>query len=107
MDGTLPAEVKKARAVKRKSWRFSIINGTLYKNSFLGPWLRCVGPLQANYVLREIREGSYSRHAGTRSIVVKALRIGYYWLTMHEDARKLIRACQDCKVHKPVLRSLQ
>ncbi|GJV42653.1 reverse transcriptase domain-containing protein [Tanacetum coccineum] len=38
MDGTLPAEVKKARAVKRKSWRFSIINGTLYKKSFLGPW---------------------------------------------------------------------
>ncbi|GKE11026.1 reverse transcriptase domain-containing protein [Tanacetum coccineum] len=48
-DGTLPAEVKKARAVKRKSWWFSIINGTLYKKSFLGSWLRCVGPLQANY----------------------------------------------------------
>ncbi|GJS90676.1 reverse transcriptase domain-containing protein [Tanacetum coccineum] len=34
-DGTLPAEGKKARAVKRKSWRFSIINGILYKKSFL------------------------------------------------------------------------
>ncbi|GKC39727.1 reverse transcriptase domain-containing protein [Tanacetum coccineum] len=65
MDGTLPAEVKKARVVKRKSWRFSIINGTLYKKSFLGPLLRCVGPLQANYVLREIHEGSCSMHAGT------------------------------------------
>ncbi|GJX20736.1 reverse transcriptase domain-containing protein [Tanacetum coccineum] len=39
-DGTLPAEAKKARAVRRKSWRFSIINWTLYKKSFLGPWLR-------------------------------------------------------------------
>ncbi|GJV07193.1 reverse transcriptase domain-containing protein [Tanacetum coccineum] len=107
MDGTLPAEVKKARAVKRKSWRFSIINGTLYKKSFLGPWLRCVGPLQANYVLREIHEGSCSMHAGTRSVVAKALRIGYYWPTMHEDARKLIRACQDCQVHRPVPRSPQ
>ncbi|GJX49470.1 reverse transcriptase domain-containing protein [Tanacetum coccineum] len=107
MDGTLPVEVKKARAVKRKSWRFSIINGTLYKKSFLGPWLRCVGPLQANYVLREIHEGSCSMHAGTRSVVAKALRIGYYWPTMHEDARKLIRACQDCQVHKPVPRSPQ
>ncbi|GKF61368.1 reverse transcriptase domain-containing protein, partial [Tanacetum coccineum] len=109
MDGTLPVEVKKARAVKRKSWRFSIINGTLYKKSFLGPWLRCVGPLQANYVLREIHEGSCSMHAdvGTRSVMAKALRIGYYWSTMHEDARKLIRACQDCQVHKPILRSPQ
>ncbi|GJV65430.1 reverse transcriptase domain-containing protein [Tanacetum coccineum] len=62
MDGTLPPEVKKERAVKHKSWRFSIINGTLYKKSFLGPWLRCVGPLQANYVLREIHKGSCSMH---------------------------------------------
>ncbi|GJV31562.1 reverse transcriptase domain-containing protein [Tanacetum coccineum] len=107
MDGTLPIEVKKARAVKRKSWRFSIINGTLYKKSFLGPWLRCVGPLQANYVLREIHEGSCSMHAGTRSVVAKALRIGYYWPTMHEDARKLIRACQDCQIHMPVPRNPQ
>ncbi|GJZ58470.1 reverse transcriptase domain-containing protein [Tanacetum coccineum] len=26
---------------------------------------------------------------------------------MHEDARKLIRACQDCQVHKPIPRSRQ
>ncbi|GJZ96701.1 reverse transcriptase domain-containing protein [Tanacetum coccineum] len=104
---TLPADVKKARAVRRKSRRFTVINGTLYKKSFLGPWLRCVGPLQANYVLREIHEGSYSMHAGTRSVVAKALRIGYYWPTMHKDARTLIRVCQDCQVHKPVPRNPQ
>ncbi|GJV37274.1 reverse transcriptase domain-containing protein [Tanacetum coccineum] len=106
-DETLPAEGKKARAVKRKSWWFFIINGILYKKSFLEPWLRCVGTLQANYVLREIHEGSCSMHAGTRSVVAKALRIGYYWPTMHEDVRKLIQACQDCQVHKPVPRSPQ
>ncbi|GKB47522.1 reverse transcriptase domain-containing protein [Tanacetum coccineum] len=39
-DGTLPVEMKKARAVRRKSWRFAIINGTLYRKSFLRPWLR-------------------------------------------------------------------
>ncbi|GKF18447.1 reverse transcriptase domain-containing protein [Tanacetum coccineum] len=38
--------------------------------------MRCVGPLQANYVLREIHEGSCSMHAGTQSVVEKALRIG-------------------------------
>nr|GEU40163.1 reverse transcriptase domain-containing protein [Tanacetum cinerariifolium] len=107
VEGTLPADVKKARAIRRKSWRFAVINETLYKKSFLGPWLRCVGPLQANYVLREIHEGSCSMHAGTRTIMVKALRPGYYWPTMHKDARTLIRACQDCQVHKPVLRNSQ
>ncbi|GJW20797.1 putative reverse transcriptase domain-containing protein [Tanacetum coccineum] len=37
---TLPADMKKARAIKCKSWRFAVINGILYKKSFLGPWLR-------------------------------------------------------------------
>ncbi|GJS63019.1 reverse transcriptase domain-containing protein [Tanacetum coccineum] len=104
---TLPADVKKARAVRCKSQRFAIINGILYKKSFLGPWLRCVGPLQANYVLREIYERSCSMHAGTRSVIAKALRIGYYWPTMHKDARTLIRACQECQVHKPVPKNPQ
>ncbi|GJW60500.1 reverse transcriptase domain-containing protein [Tanacetum coccineum] len=46
-------------------------------------------------------------HAGTRSAMAKALRIGYYWSTMHKDARTLIKACQDCQVHKPVPRNPQ
>ncbi|GJY48845.1 reverse transcriptase domain-containing protein [Tanacetum coccineum] len=41
------------------------------------------------------------------SIMAKALRIGYYWSTTYEDARKLIRACHDCQVHKPIPRSPQ
>ncbi|GKD44573.1 reverse transcriptase domain-containing protein [Tanacetum coccineum] len=106
-DETLPVEQKKAKAIKRKSLCFAIFNGILYKKSFLGPWLRCIGPSQANYILREIHEGSCSMHAGTRSIIAKALRTGYYWPTMHKDARALIKACQECQVHKPVKRNPQ
>ncbi|GJR24698.1 reverse transcriptase domain-containing protein [Tanacetum coccineum] len=41
----------------------------------------------------------FSDHGyGTRSVVVKALRTGYYWPTMHKDARALKRACQDCQI---------
>ncbi|GJV54732.1 reverse transcriptase domain-containing protein [Tanacetum coccineum] len=76
-DETLPAERKKARAIK------------------------------SNYVLREIHECSCSMHAGTRSVIAKALRIGYYWPTMHKDARALIKACQECQVHEPVPRNPQ
>ncbi|GKA55189.1 reverse transcriptase domain-containing protein [Tanacetum coccineum] len=103
----LPEDKKKARVVRRKASRYTVINGTLYKKSFLGPWLRCVGPLQANYVLREIHEGSCSMHSGPRSVVAKAIRTGYYWPTMHADARKLIRECNDCQIHRPVPRNPQ
>ncbi|GJY35620.1 reverse transcriptase domain-containing protein [Tanacetum coccineum] len=46
-------------------------------------------------------------HSGPRSIVAKAIRTGYYWPTMHADARKLIRECNDCQIHRPVPRNPQ
>ncbi|GKA16075.1 reverse transcriptase domain-containing protein [Tanacetum coccineum] len=103
----LPVEADKERAVRRKSQRFALINEVLYKKSFLGPWLRCVGPLQANYVLKEIHEGSCSMHASTRSGVAKALQIGYYWPIMHKDAGVLKWACKDFQVHRPIPRNPQ
>nr|GEX67298.1 reverse transcriptase domain-containing protein [Tanacetum cinerariifolium] len=97
MEEILTEEKKKARAIRRKAGRYAVINEILYKSSFLGSWLRCAGPLQANYVLREIHEGSCNMHAGPRSVVAKALRSRYYWPTMHTDARKLIRECSSCQ----------
>ncbi|GJT95375.1 reverse transcriptase domain-containing protein [Tanacetum coccineum] len=107
MEGVLPEEKKKARAIRCKASRYTMINEVLYKKSFLGLWLRCVGPLKVNYVLREIHKGSCSMHSGPRSIVAKALRLGYYWPTMHLDARNLIKECSDCQVHRPMPKSSQ
>nr|GEU82496.1 reverse transcriptase domain-containing protein [Tanacetum cinerariifolium] len=106
-EGILPEEKKKARTVRRKAGRYVVINEVLYKKSFLGLWLWCVGPLQENYVLREIHEGSCSMHAGPRFVVAKALRSGYFWPTMHTDARNLIKECKYYQVHRPVPRNPQ
>ncbi|GJZ91433.1 reverse transcriptase domain-containing protein [Tanacetum coccineum] len=103
----LPEEKGKARAIRRRERRHVVASEILYKNSFLGSWLRCVGPLQANYVLREIHEGSCNMQSGPRSVVAKALRLGYYWPTMHTDAKNLIRECSSCQVHRPVPRKPQ
>ncbi|GKB39178.1 reverse transcriptase domain-containing protein [Tanacetum coccineum] len=107
MKEILPEEKRKARTKRRKAGRYAVTNGILYKNSFLRPWLRCVAPLQVNYVLREIHEGSCSMHACPRSVVAKALRSRYYWPTMHADGRKLIRECNSFQVHRPVPRNPQ
>ncbi|GJZ52000.1 reverse transcriptase domain-containing protein [Tanacetum coccineum] len=59
-------------------------------------------------VLAVVEEmGDTCMHAGTRYVVAKAIRTGYYWPTMHMDARKMIRACQDCQVYRPVPRKPQ
>nr|GEU84175.1 reverse transcriptase domain-containing protein [Tanacetum cinerariifolium] len=74
-DGMLPAESKKARSIKINPRQYFVIGGILYCKSFLKPWLWCVGPLQAEYVVREIHEGSCSMHPGpsrnTRSQIKK------------------------------------
>ncbi|GJS93630.1 reverse transcriptase domain-containing protein [Tanacetum coccineum] len=106
-DGTLPGDRKEASKLRIKARQYELLEGVLYRRSFLKPWLRCVGPLQADYVIREIHEGSCSMHAGPRSVVAKAMRLGYYWPTMHRDARDMIRACNDCQIHRPVPRNPQ
>nr|GEV11556.1 hypothetical protein [Tanacetum cinerariifolium] len=68
MKEILPEEKRKARATRRKARRYAVTNRVMYKRSFLRPWLRCVGPLQANYVLREIHEGLCSMYTGPRSV---------------------------------------
>nr|GFB94080.1 hypothetical protein [Tanacetum cinerariifolium] len=96
-EGILPGDEKEARKLRLKARQYELMEGVLYKRSFLTPWLRCVGPLQAEYVMKEIHEGSCSMHAGLRSVVAKAIRLGYFWPTMHKDAQDMIRKCSDCQ----------
>nr|GEV23920.1 protein NYNRIN-like [Tanacetum cinerariifolium] len=65
-EGTLPNDMKEARKIRIKTRQYELLAGVLYRRSFLTPWLRCVGPLQAEYVIREIHKRSCSMHAGPR-----------------------------------------
>nr|GEX66040.1 reverse transcriptase domain-containing protein [Tanacetum cinerariifolium] len=67
-EGILPENEKEAWKLRLKARQYELMEGVLYKRSFLTPWLRCVGPLQAEYVMKEIHEGSCSMHAGSRPL---------------------------------------
>nr|GEU58639.1 hypothetical protein [Tanacetum cinerariifolium] len=69
-EGTLPGDKKEARKLRLKARQYKLIEGILYRRM----------------------------HAGPRSVVAKAIRLGYYWPTMHRDARDMIRKCNDGKV---------
>ncbi|GJV34125.1 reverse transcriptase domain-containing protein [Tanacetum coccineum] len=51
-DGILPEDSKDASKLRIKARQYELLQGVLYRRSFLKPWLRCVGPLQADYVIR-------------------------------------------------------
>nr|GEX14984.1 reverse transcriptase domain-containing protein [Tanacetum cinerariifolium] len=63
-EGTLPSDRNEARKLRIKARQYELLEGILYRRLFLTPWLRYIRPLQAEYVKREIHEGSCSMHAG-------------------------------------------
>lgn len=75
-NGTLPTEKAEAKVVRRRSARYLLLQGILYRHSHSLPLLRCVTPQQGDYILREIHEG---------------VQQDYYWPTLHADAIQIVQ----------------
>ncbi|GJW94207.1 reverse transcriptase domain-containing protein [Tanacetum coccineum] len=88
-NGALPKDQVEARKIRIKAPPYSVKQNILYRKGYLTPWLRCVGPVQADYVLREAHLGSCGVHTRPRSIAQKAARLDYYWPTMYRDATRV------------------
>ena len=84
-DSQLPSNSSEAKKVKVWVARFTVLNRELYKRGFLMPYLKCLAPDEATYVLREIHESVCGNHSGSRSLVGKMIRVGYFWPTMQKD----------------------
>ncbi|RVW74067.1 Transposon Tf2-11 polyprotein [Vitis vinifera] len=64
-----------------------------WPRSFTGPYLRCLGHSEAQYVLAELHEGICGNHTGGRSLAHRAHSQGYYWPTMKKDAAAYVQKC--------------
>jgi len=95
--GELPADETLARQITRRSKSMMISDGELYHRSVSGAFQRCVSPEEGQEILREIHAGDCGHHAGSKSLVAKAFRHGFYWLTAHADAEDLVSRCDGCQ----------
>ncbi|KAL2486107.1 RNase H domain-containing protein [Abeliophyllum distichum] len=78
----------------------------LYRRGFSMPYQKCLRPTEAADVLFEIHNGLCGNHLGGDSLAFKALRQGYYWPTMKQEAKQLVRKCDACQrfgniIHHP------
>ena len=73
--GKLPEGKEKAKWLRIKSARYIVINEVLYKKGFSQPYLRCLTPDEANYVLREVHERACGNHSGARALVYKVVHL--------------------------------
>src|SRR4051812_872991 len=86
-----------ARQIIRRSQSFVLINGELHRQNPADVFQRCVSPEEGRAILNEIHSGDYGHHAGSRSLVAKAYRHGFYWLTAHADAEAIVKKCDGCQ----------
>ena len=69
----------------------------LYKRGFSRPYLRCLVPKEAEYVMREAHEGICGNHSRVRSLVHKLIRARHYWPTMQKDVQAYVKTYDKCQ----------
>ena len=103
-DGILQNEKEAARKINVRATRFVLIKDVLYKRGFSRPYLRCLDNEEEDYVMREVHEGICGNHSGSKSLVHKLVRTGYYWPTMQADIEAYVRACDKCQRFSNIIR---
>jgi hypothetical protein len=88
--GELPEDLIHRRQIIRRSKAFTIINGELYKRSTSGVLQWCIAPEDGIALLWDIHEGTCGHHASSRTLIAKAFRSGFYWLSAFHDAKNIV-----------------
>ena len=68
------ASNKEAYKIRTRSARFTNHKGSLYKQGFVTPILKCIAGKDDDYVLRKVHEGVCGNHIGARALAKKVLR---------------------------------
>ena len=97
--GRMLDDVPSAILVRRKTERFFVHNGSLFRHSFQEKALKCLGPAEIDIALREVHTGDFGGHMRGRRLFEQLLIIGYYWPTMEKDAMEFVRKCEACQKH--------
>ena len=96
-DGKLPEGKDEAWKLRVRAARYVFMDEVLYKRGFSQPYLRCLAPDEANYVLREVHEGVYGNHSGAKYLIHKVICAGYYWPIVQADAKAYVKVCDQCQ----------
>ena len=105
-DGRLPPNPEEAKKIQKRAIRFTILTDELYKRGYSQPYLRCIEEEEAKYVLEEVHRGGVvcGDHMGSKSLVRKIMKAGYFWPTMQQDVANFVKKCDSCQRYRNVHR---
>ncbi|KAK0578135.1 hypothetical protein LWI29_005686 [Acer saccharum] len=97
VNDVLLSDPSEAKRLKYRATRYSVLNGELYKRGYSRALQRCVGPEEAEGILRSIHSGNCGNHVGGVSLAHTTLRQGFYWPTLFADAKRVAARCEACQ----------
>ncbi|KAL2249885.1 UNVERIFIED_CONTAM: Gag-Pol polyprotein [Sesamum indicum] len=103
MNGSLPSDPIRAKRIKLKAARFTLLSGQLYKITIDRPLLRCPSTKESKYVMKEIHEGCCGNQLGVRSLAQKIIRQGYFWPSIVRDTKEYVKKCERCQRYAPLI----
>jgi hypothetical protein len=75
---------------------YVIIEGELYKHGVCSPLLKCLSRNEGQELMKEIYAGLCGAHIGSRLLLGKVFRQGFYWPKAASDAADLVQKCENC-----------
>jgi ribonuclease HI len=72
---------------------YVIIEGELYKHGVCSPLLKCLSSAEGVELMKEIHAGQCGCHIGSRPLLGKVFRQGFYWPKAASDAAELVQKC--------------
>jgi ribonuclease HI len=76
---------------------YVIIEGELYKHGICSPLLKCLSRTEVMELMKEIHAGLCGSHIGSRPLLGKVFRQGFYWPKAASDATELVQKCEGCQ----------
>uniref|UniRef100_A0A2N9HVR6 Uncharacterized protein n=1 Tax=Fagus sylvatica TaxID=28930 RepID=A0A2N9HVR6_FAGSY len=97
--GKLPDDSRHKTEVRRRAPRFIYYKDTLYRRSFDGLFLRCLGKGETDQAMEEAHSGVCGAHQSGPKLYHRIKRMGYYWPTIVKDCMDYAKRCEACQLH--------
>jgi hypothetical protein len=91
--------------MQQRAKAYQVIRDELYKTLVTGPLLCCLSRDEGKELLAQTHSGIGGSYIGSRALIAKVFRQGFYWPSIIDDASKLVTTCQACRKFSPKSRA--
>jgi ribonuclease HI len=87
------------KRVEQRAKTYLLYKNELYKSGVTQPYLKCIPTHQGIEILKGINSGYCGGHISARALAGKAIRQGFFWPTIVNDAAEVAKTCEACQMN--------